>query len=216
MEKSGTKGIVVHVDETGQHGLLMSIHKVPKKQKFWGAEKLKSELIGALDENNGEDNTKLIVEYAKNHGLALSDAFPLFNWAVNTCGEGWYIPSINELIIMAKNLNDGNLNDFDIKNETFKAFDNNLKKAKGESLVFDKTIMPILSSTELKDKIANMVFVNALSLEVTYKSKEGAIAKGVAAGLVGTSINTGKGNFVKAMGGKTHGASLFSRAFYKF
>ena len=219
MEKSGTKGIVVYVDESGQHGLLMSVKCVPKKQKAWCEKEYAKEIIKATDENDGKKNTQAVIDFATKKGVALSKSFPLFDWVVNKCGEGWYIPAINELLTMAKGLNNGQLNGYRLKDDQVKAFEKKLKKAKGESLWFDNTIPAILSSTEGKRDSQGNGTCYELWFENDYGSNGKAIGRGIASGLVGTSLHPGKGNFTTKITNKHEFMAMgkgFSRAFYKF
>lgn len=195
MEKSGTWGIVVYVDDSGQHGLLMSCTVAPKKTP-WASEQYASVQINTTDENDGKVNTQKVVDYAKNNGLNLADAFPLFNWAVNTCGEGWYIPAINELLTMAKGINGGTLKDFDPRRKPYQQFQKALMKPKGSKGMFTGDIIAqIPSSTEFNgktDKVQGLVEV-------------------------AQSLLSKKGNFQTLPAEKNKSQIIYSkRAFYKF
>ncbi|MBQ3619272.1 MAG: hypothetical protein II939_14080 [Bacteroidales bacterium] len=220
MEKSGTKGIVVYVDESGQHGLLMSVTHVPLKQKLWCGRNYKEERTGANSEDDGQFNTKTVVDYAKNKGFQLKEAFPLFDWCVNTCGDGWYIPSINELLLMTKNVvgveGQGEIN-FVINSDSFKAFEKKLKKAKGNSMLggSDKELLIINSSTELKRNSLGRCDIASVTFTTLFDSHAGAAAK-AALSTFGFKNNSGKGKYQRFDGFDKTSSSVGTRAFYKF
>lgn len=92
-EKDGIKGVVVSLKDGGRHGLIMSLDetclawsKLPRKSV---------KKVGAGDEFDGEANMKAVEQYIKANALSWSD-FPAFEWC-RAKGEGWYLPSINEL-----------------------------------------------------------------------------------------------------------------------
>ena len=91
--KEGLKGVVVMLTDGGRHGLIMSLDEVclawsniPRKQLT---------KIGAIDRYNGEANMLAVEKYIVENGLSWSN-FPAFEWCRNK-GEGWYLPSVNEL-----------------------------------------------------------------------------------------------------------------------
>lgn len=222
MEKSGTKGIVVYVDESGQHGLLMSVNAVPKKQRFWCGKDFMEERTGANSEDDGMANTQTVVNYAKSKGLKLKDAFPFFDWCVNTCGDGWYVPAINELLTMAKSVvgveNQGRIN-FSIKSDSFKAFEKKLKKAKGSSMLGgpDKELLHLTSSTELKRNAQGKCNISTVVFITLFDSKAAAQGKAALASFGLAKNNSGKGEYSRSdMFNKRMGSNVGSRAFYKF
>ena len=221
MEKSGTKGMVVYVDESGQHGLLMSVKKVPTKQRRWCSKEFLRESVGAKDENDGMKNTQAVVDFAKKKGVSLKDAFPLFDWAVNTCGEGWYIPAINELLKMAEGIGDKSQEGFNynVTTDRFKAFEKSLKKAKGESMLYEKNIASLQSSTELKRNADGSCNVSIVNFTILFDSKGAARGKAELSALTGGLIknSSGKGMYKRLdLMDKKGGDSAWSRAFYKF
>ncbi|MCM1028823.1 MAG: hypothetical protein NC342_00455 [Pseudoflavonifractor sp.] len=149
-DRNGLKGLVVDVDESGNHGLILSLEE---SDKDWLADKAHSMNTNAFFEEDGMKNMEAIETYISENNLSW-DTFPLFAWA-RGLGDGWYIPSRGELNTIWKNLNGGNL-DFNKKaNKLWKGYDKAVKKAGGDSffcsngstMVF-KMLAGMISSTE--------------------------------------------------------------------
>lgn len=85
-------GIVFYVDDSGQHGLVVSIYKM--KQQMWSD---KYAGIKSISDWDGSDNTQKITSY----GLKTTAAADCANY-----GKGWYLPSRTELIQLYTNLFD--------------------------------------------------------------------------------------------------------------
>ena len=93
-DKNGVKGVVVVLTDGGRHGLIMSLDEAclvwcnlhRKQQK---------KAMGASDRLDGMKNMQAIEKYIAENGLSWSN-FPAFEWC-RAKGEGWYLPSINEL-----------------------------------------------------------------------------------------------------------------------
>lgn len=126
MEIDGVPGFVFHIDESGEHGLVMSFRQMSAKQvgKYVKkglltkekAEKLyakenKSKISKKERENiykgvmeslsdDGEQNQIAIVDYCKEKDMALS-TFPMQEWAASL-GDGWFIPGDRELTLFAE------------------------------------------------------------------------------------------------------------------
>ena len=92
--KNGIKGVVVMLTDGGRHGLIMSLDEAclpwcnlhRKKQK---------RAMGASDRHDGMMNMLAIEKYIAENNLSWSN-FPAFEWC-RAKGEGWYLPSINEI-----------------------------------------------------------------------------------------------------------------------
>lgn len=146
----GLKGIVVDVDQNGQHGLIMSLQK---SEADWLADKSLEMETNAFFEDDGMKNMSAIAKYISENNLSW-DKFPLFKWALSL-GDGWYIPSREELKTIWKNLNGGNL-DFNKKGcKLWKNHDKAVKKAGGDSFLCSsfntmgfKMLAGMISSTE--------------------------------------------------------------------
>ena len=92
-EKDGIKGVVVKLENGGASGVIMSLDE---SCKAWCTlHRKKMAAMGAVDRADGEANMKAIEQYIEKNGLSWSD-FPAFEWC-RAKGEGWYLPSINEL-----------------------------------------------------------------------------------------------------------------------
>lgn len=144
--ENGVKGMVCYVDESGQHGLIMSFNAAQKNAAHWAKDKDFAEANSpkCFDEDDGLNNMKKLEEFISKKGLSWSD-FPLFEWA-RSLGEGWYIPAKNELQKLGKGLNGGSLNDFNAKN--YKDYEKTIKKNKGDGMFNNGRFYMMLSSTE--------------------------------------------------------------------
>ncbi len=148
--RDGLKGLVVDVDETGSHGLILSLDK---SDEDWLNDKAHAMNTNAFYEEDGMKNMEAIESYVNENNLSW-DAFPLFAWA-RSLGDGWYIPSREELNIIWKNLNGGNF-DFNKKaNKLWKAHNKTITKAGGDSFFCSnfstggfKMLAGMISSTE--------------------------------------------------------------------
>ena len=85
--KDGVKGLVFRVDESGKSGLIVSLSE-PEQMKAGSYDLVPT---GATIRSCGEQNTAII--YAQPNWKS---RYPAFAWC-NSLGEGWYIPSIDEL-----------------------------------------------------------------------------------------------------------------------
>lgn len=93
-DKNGIKGVVIMLTDGGRHGLIMSLDEAclpwcnlhRKKQK---------RAMGASDRHDGMKNMLAIEKYIAENNLSWSN-FPAFEWC-RAKGEGWYLPSINEI-----------------------------------------------------------------------------------------------------------------------
>lgn len=86
--QNGVTGIVVKVDESGKHGLVMSLKKTNAK---WLSNKELKYSTNAFHDEDGVKNMEAIKASFEENGASWSD-FPAFQWA-RSLGEGWYIPS---------------------------------------------------------------------------------------------------------------------------
>lgn len=148
--QGNVKGLVVDVDENGEHGLILSLEE---SDKDWLADKSLELETNAFFEDDGMKNMDAIANYVSENNLSW-DKFPLFAWA-RSLGEGWYIPSRNELNTIWKNLNGGNL-DFNKKGcKLWKTHNKTVEDAGGDSFFCSNTstmgfkmLAGMISSTE--------------------------------------------------------------------
>lgn len=92
---NGVKGIVFHVDETGEHGTLMSVKAFRSNKHLYC---LKSSLLKGIDltsDKDGKANTNHLFNAANARKNSLAN-YPVFQWC-NSLGKGWYIPAVEQL-----------------------------------------------------------------------------------------------------------------------
>ncbi len=92
-DKDGVRGIVIALYGNGDHGLIMSLDEVCLA--WCKLHRKKTNIFGANSRTDGMANMKAIEKYIIENGLSWS-LFPAFEWCRNK-GEGWFLPSINEL-----------------------------------------------------------------------------------------------------------------------
>ena len=91
--KDGLKGVVIMLTDGGRHGLIMSLDEACLAWCKLHRKQLKA--VGASDRHDGLNNMAAVEKYIADNNLSWSD-FPAFEWC-RAKGEGWYLPSINEL-----------------------------------------------------------------------------------------------------------------------
>ena len=157
--KNGVKGVVVKVDASGEHGLIMSLDKFSGK---WSSDKKAKFETNAFYEDDGEKNMKAIAKYLSESSKTW-DLFPYYEWCKNK-GEGWYAPALDELTAIVTTLN-GNVGTYIESN--VKRIETTITSNGGESLFGSvnwpsggKVPFAMLSSTEgNKGKIFLALFV---------------------------------------------------------
>ena len=92
-DRNGVKGIVVMTQNDGRNGIIMSVDEVCLAWSTLKRKQLKK--MGATNSQDGEQNMAAIERYIAENGLSWKD-FPAFEWC-KAKGDGWYLPSINEL-----------------------------------------------------------------------------------------------------------------------
>ena len=146
-DKGGVKGVVFYVDDSGEHGLLVSPSGFEGK---WCKKEQANNTINCYDEKDGAVNMETIATYIKDNDASW-DEFPLFQWA-RSLGEGWYIPASDELKLLAKAINGGE----EYSEKNINKFAKILKKEKGQGFInkglgHPDDFMNIYSSTEMRD-----------------------------------------------------------------
>lgn len=207
-DKGGVKGVVFYVDDSGEHGLLVSPSGF--KGNKWCTKEQANNTINCYDEKDGAVNMETIATYIKDNDASW-DEFPLFQWA-RSLGEGWYIPASDELKLLAKAINDGE----EYSEKNINKFAKILKKEKGQGFInkglgHPDDFMNIYSSTEMRDS-QGLVF--SLFFQETSGSKFGTAMLGKFAKRKGKLILTGqyKNTNILTDGFKTD----FGRAVHKF
>jgi len=157
-EQGDLRGIVVSVDSTGFHGVLMSLDEISLR---W-CDRPKAELrrIGAADEYDGRVNMQAVGQAVAAGAAAWSD-FPAFEWCRRK-GEGWYLPAINELLQIGSVYNNGRSR-FDRKAR--ETFNEQLRERGGSKMA--RTVY-YLSSTESS---AGEVYVSHMDMEPPFLSE---------------------------------------------
>lgn len=153
---NGLKGVVCAVNEEGTHGLLISLDEVMIDWSTFRKEDLRK--VGATDQYDGAKNMEAVARYIAENNLTW-EHFPAFKWCKEK-GEGWYIPSIDELLQLGNNYNGGNR--MHNNRQVRQRFNDNLKEQGGERI--DGKCF-YFSSTELDEKF---VMSAHMGLEAPY------------------------------------------------
>lgn len=141
-EKDGLKGIVVRVDDSGEHGLIMSLTCCSSKWLDGPDEKYNT---NCFDEEDGEKNLASAEKYIKDNNKSW-DMFPFIQWC-RGLGPGWYPPAVDEIKDIMKAINGGKEDKVNTKavNKISKLIN---KTYKGDALIHSKLILSMYSSTE--------------------------------------------------------------------
>lgn len=107
----GVKGIVLHTTDEGRHGLVISLEETTTHWDLFTKEQ--PHATGAADRADGEKNMAALERYIADKGLNWSD-FPAAAWC-RSLGEGWYLPAIDELLMIAFHFNGDNRTTYDRK-----------------------------------------------------------------------------------------------------
>lgn len=155
-DRDGVKGVVCIVSDEGTHGLVISLEQIYLTWSEFRKPDLRT--VGAENRTDGEENMRTVEAYIAANGLSWDD-FPAFKWCRER-GEGWYLPSIDELLTIGHNYNGGSR----MKNnrQARKKFNDALKDAGGKRM--DRMVY-YFSSTEMDEKNA---YTSHTSLEPPY------------------------------------------------
>ena len=102
-DHNGVRGIVCALNEERTHGLLLSLDEVMIDWSIFRKGDLRK--IGADNRTDGEANMKAVARYIADNNLSW-EHFPAFKWCRDK-GEGWYLPSIDELLTIGHQYNGG-------------------------------------------------------------------------------------------------------------
>lgn len=155
-ERDGVKGVICALSEDRQHGLIISLDEVYLHWSQFRKPSLR--LVGTDDRSDGAANMEKLAAYIADNNLSWDD-FPAFKWCRNK-GEGWYLPSIDELLTIGHNYNGGSRmqNNRQARNK----FNDALKEHGGKRM--DRLVY-YFSSTEMDEKDA---FTSHTGIEPPY------------------------------------------------
>jgi len=92
-------GLVFHLDESGEHGLMVSLDEGWNENLSWGWDENESTFsvlkTGATNEDDGAKNLQTLLEVKKGD----LSRYSAFTWCTDK-GEGWYLPAINEVAML--------------------------------------------------------------------------------------------------------------------
>ena len=92
---NGVKGIVFTVDDSGCHGTIMSIKAFRGMKNLFCSKSSLLEELSMISTIDGKANTEELFSYVSLQNINLAE-FPVFNWC-KSLGDGWYIPSVEQL-----------------------------------------------------------------------------------------------------------------------
>ena len=102
-DDGAVRGVVCELSEDRLHGLVLSLDEAYLPWCAFDKAELRS--FGIADSGGGEANMRAVARYIADHGLTWDD-FPAFAWCRGR-GEGWYLPSIDEMLRICANYNGG-------------------------------------------------------------------------------------------------------------
>ncbi len=152
------KGVIVDVTENGRHGLIISLDEAPG-MLAWTADKAKVGAIGLDDMKDGRNNMARLAEHIAAKGERWSD-YPAFEWC-RSLGDGWYLPSIDEVLRMAVAFNGGSTMVYNRKARV--EFNRLLGENGGKKL---DRMAYYFSSTEMDDSQASSLDMNVTPAKI--------------------------------------------------
>lgn len=144
-DQNGLKGVICMLTEDRQHGLIISLDEIYLQWSEFRKPDLR--VAGADDRTDGAENMKKIAAYIAENNLSWDD-FPAFKWCRDK-GEGWYLPSIDELLTIGHNYNGGTR--MHASRQARNRFNDTLKENGGKRM--DRLVY-YFSSTEKDEKEA--------------------------------------------------------------
>ena len=97
--QDGIKGVVCMLSDDRQHGLVISLDEIYLHWSEFRKPDLR--VIGTDNRSDGSVNMEKVAAYIAENNLSWDD-FPAFKWCREK-GEGWYLPSIDELLNIGHN-----------------------------------------------------------------------------------------------------------------
>lgn len=154
-DENGVRGIVCMLSEDKRHGLILSLEELYLPWSTFRKPDLC--VVGATDRTDGMVNMETVARYIAENNLSWDD-FPAFKWCREQ-GEGWYLPSIDEVLSIGHNYNGGmRKNDRPARTR----FNDALKRAGGDRM--DRLVY-YFSSTEKDEKVA---YTSHMNIEPPY------------------------------------------------
>lgn len=155
-DNNGLKGVVCALTEDKTHGMLISMEEIYLHWSEFRKPDLR--VVGTDERSTGEVNMEKVAAYIAANNLSWDD-FPAFKWC-RDLGEGWYLPSIDELLTIGHNYNGGSRihNNRQARNK----FNDALKENGGKRM--DRMVY-YFSSTEKDEKEA---YTSQMGIEPPY------------------------------------------------
>lgn len=153
-DQDGVRGIIIDVDEDGEHGLLLSLEQSSEPSyRAWTLIRDPYPDTGATDKSDGMKNMEAVAAYIAANGLSWDD-FPAFKWC-RDLGEGWYLPSVDEMLKVSLCYNGGQRIKFDRKAR--QTLNERIKQSGGDKL---DRMVDYFTSTASGDGMATTTSMN--------------------------------------------------------
>lgn len=101
--RGGVSGVVCYVDASGEHGLVVSLDEAMLAWNTYRKPDFRE--TGADHPSDGQRNMETVARFIEENGLSWAD-FPAFEWCRGH-GEGWYLPSIDEMLAIGHGYHGG-------------------------------------------------------------------------------------------------------------
>ncbi len=101
--RGGVEGVVCYAEADGRHGLVLSLDQASLPWSAFRKPDLRT--VGADHRSDGARNMETVARSIEANGLSWDD-FPAFEWC-RAHGEGWYLPSIDELLAIGHGYHGG-------------------------------------------------------------------------------------------------------------
>lgn len=154
--EDGLTGVVCQLSEDRKHGLIISMQEIYLPWSTFKKEDFRT--VGAVERRDGVQNMKTVEKYIADNNLSWAD-FPAFDWCRKQ-GEGWYLPAIDELLVIGHLYNGGTRMASDRRARN--RFNDSLKENGGERM--DRMVY-YFSSTEMDEKNA---FTSHMAIDPPY------------------------------------------------